>query len=211
VPLLTFGLGTFPMVLVGAVKLRSRGHRLAAFGYLAATIGFLVGVQFTDENRVGALDLVLIPLALVTWLGGVAHVAVLQTRVRAAGAVAATEPAMPREIDPALAAAQWRSGRRREARQLQAEQPGVAAELRIGRPDLSGRQYDDGGLLDVNHLPAEWLVRGLDLTPAVATEIVDVRTRCGGFVSPEELVLYCDGMTLERLEMIRDRLVFVPR
>jgi hypothetical protein len=38
-----------------------------------------------------------------------------------------------------------------------------------------------------------------------------VRARRGGFASPEELILYCDGVTLERLELIRDRLVFVPR
>ena len=45
----------------------------------------------------------------------------------------------------------------------------------------------------------------------LAAEIADVRVRRGGFASPEELILYCDGVTLERLELIRDRLVFVPR
>lgn len=203
VPLLTLGLGTFPMVFYGAAKLRSRRHRLSALGYLGATLGFFVGVQFTDEQRAGVLDAVLMLLLLVTWLGGVAHVAVLQSRVRSAGAA---EP----EVDPALMAAERRSARRREARRLQADRPGLAAELRIGRPDLPGRQYDDGGLVEINHVPAEWLVRVLDLTPAVAAEIVEARARCGGFTCPEELVLYCDSMTPDQLGLIRDRLTFVP-
>jgi hypothetical protein len=197
------------MVFYGAVRLRSRGHQLAALGYLVATIAFFVGVMFTDENEFGIIDAIIFPLALVTWLGGTAHVLLLQTRVRAAASGSITEPP-PRRVDPALEAAQWRYERRQEARQLQASRPALAAELRIGRPDLPGRQYDDGGLVDVNHVPAEWLVRGLDLTPPAAAEIVDVRIRRGGFASPEELVVYCDGLTMERLQMIRDRLLFVP-
>jgi len=207
VPLLTLGLGTSPMVFVGAARLRSRGHQLAAVGYLAAIIGAVVGVMFTEQGRVGVIDAIVLALFLVSWLGGVAHVALLQTRVRAAGADPAT-PVQP--IDPALAAAQRRSERRQETRQLLMEQPGLAAELQIGRPDVPGRQYDDGGLVDVNHVPAEWLVRALDLDPPLAAEIVDVRDRQGGFAGPDELVVYCDGMTVERLELIRDRLVFVP-
>ena len=32
----------------------------------------------------------------------------------------------------------------------------------------------------------------------------------GGFSSPDELVVYCNGITPDRLELFRDRLVFLP-
>jgi len=50
--------------------------------------------------------------------------------------------------DPALAAAIACRQRRQQARQLLANDPGLARELRIGRPDLP-RDYDDGGLVAV--------------------------------------------------------------
>ena len=38
----------------------------------------------------------------------------------------------------------------------------LAQELKIGRPDLP-RDYDDGGLVDVNHVPAAILAARLGL------------------------------------------------
>jgi hypothetical protein len=205
VPLLTFGLGTPVMVLVGGVRLRSRVHVLAAVGYLLLTIVFFTGVQFTETGRTSLIDAVVLPAFMIPWLGGTAHTAVLQVRVRQA---AAAGPGAP--VDPALAAAQQRLLRRQEARALLAGNPVLAAELRIGRPDAAGRQYDDGGLVDVNHVPGELLVTELDLPAAAATSVVAERDRLGGFSSPEELLVYCAGMTPDRLELIRDRLVFIP-
>ena len=49
---------------------------------------------------------------------------------------------------------------RREARRLQQDNPVLAQELKIGRPDLP-RGYDDGGLVDVNHVPAAILASHL--------------------------------------------------
>jgi hypothetical protein len=79
----------------------------------------------------------------------------------------------------------------------------------IGRPDL-GRQYDDGGLLDVNHVPAAVLASELALPAKLAEQIAAARERPGGFSSPDELLIYCDDMTVAGLNAIRDRLVFLP-
>ena len=49
------------------------------------------------------------------------------------------------------------------ARRLQQDNPVLAQELKIGRPDLP-RGYDDGGLVDVNHVPAAILASHLGLT-----------------------------------------------
>jgi hypothetical protein len=46
--------------------------------------------------------------------------------------------------------------------------PAVAAELRIGRPDLP-RNFDDGGLIDVNTVPAQVLSRLLGLRPSTSS------------------------------------------
>jgi hypothetical protein len=111
--------------------------------------------------------------------------------------------------DPALVAAQQRLQRRQAARAILRDDPPLAAELRIGRPDL-GRTYDDGGLIDINHVPAAVLTAELELAATVAAVVVSERERLGGFGSAEELLVYCPGLTPGRLALIADRLVFVP-
>jgi hypothetical protein len=71
--------------------------------------------------------------------------------------------------------------------------------------------YDDGGLVDVNSVPASTLATELALPAGLVEQIVAARERLGGLGSPDELVVYCDDMTLARLNAIRDRLVFLPR
>jgi DNA uptake protein ComE-like DNA-binding protein len=75
---------------------------------------------------------------------------------------------------------------REKARELAASDPGLAKELRIGRPDLP-RQYNDGGLVDVNHAPAGALALLPGITAELAERIERVRAETGGFVSAEEL------------------------
>jgi hypothetical protein len=207
VPILTCGLATFVMVLVGAYYVRSRWQALAGVGYF-----LLTGVALTTADGTGVASTVGMLTFLLIWFGGIAHVAVLQTRVlRMASAGGFPSPVNTNlPADPAIVAAQWRAHRRQEARALLAKDPALAAELRIGRPDAPARQYDDGGLVDVNHVPAQLLAAELELSPSLAAALVAERERLGGYGSPEELLVYCPGLTPQRLEIIRDRLVFVP-
>jgi hypothetical protein len=176
------------------------------------------GNTSSDENAATGI------VSLMLWITGTVHVAALQMRVRERyfrnatvrhqrGLTHYPPPAWQQGtgIDPALAAAQWRATRREEARELQATQPSMANELMVGRPDLPGRQYDDGGLVDVNHVPADWLARYLTIDRALADRIVEARDLHNGFTTPEELIIYCDGLTPAKLDLFRDRLVFVPR
>lgn len=96
--------------------------------------------------------------------------------------------------DPALAAAPAARERRTEARKLVAEEPLIARDLRIGRPDLA-RNYDDGGLVDRNNAPATVVasVCGLDAATAEAA-VDDVST-----VVPSTA-----------LDRVRDRAVVLP-
>lgn len=264
VPLLTCGLGTAPMVLAGAIKLRSRLHGMLAGGYFAVLI-VNCGLSALSSDDYDSMAGALISMAyFLVMIVGLVHVAYLGARVRnehfhrnppprvygtaspRTGHVrypnqpgadrnqhpgrahrfeGAPQPATPAlahyppppppwhkpGVDPALARAQWRAARRDEARKLQSAQPSMAAELMIGRPDLPGRQYDDGGLVDINHVPAEHLVRHLHIERPLADEIVTVREVHHGLSSPDELVVYCDSLSPEKLDTFRDRLIFIPR
>jgi hypothetical protein len=205
IPLFTLGFTTFALVLVGGLRLRSRGHVIAAAGYLALTTWYFITPTGSPET---SADKVVTGLQItVAWLLGTVHVAWLQRRVREA----AGPPPVPYNADPALTAALARARRRDEARALAAGDPAVARDLHIGRPDAPHRDYDDGGLVDVNHVSAAWLCHVLELSPALADEIVRIRSVRNGFDSPDDLMVACDGLTHERLTVIRDRMIFIPR
>ncbi|GAA4246331.1 hypothetical protein GCM10022255_017140 [Dactylosporangium darangshiense] len=204
IPLLTFGAGSGPMVVYGGARLRSRGHIAAGAVYGALFIVFFVGAQFTDDNSTGPLDAVISTAWLVSWLAGTVHTAILE-RIVKSGRRRQSHP-----VDPVLAAAQDRLARREQARALLASNPALAGELLIGRPDLY-RQYDDGGLVDVNNVPSAVLAHELRLPAETAEQIADARERLGGFSSPDEILVYCAGITPAQLGNIRDRLVFLPR
>jgi hypothetical protein len=84
----------------------------------------------------------------------------------------------------AVAAAKNKLERRKEARHLVATNPALARDLKIGRPDLP-REYDDGGLVDVNHVPVGVFSSGLGLTPIEARDVLAARDKLGRFVSAE--------------------------
>jgi len=102
------------------------------------------------------------------------------------------QPLSPEQANrAAVEEAKARARRRQEARALAAQNPMMARELLIGRPDIPGRQYDDGGLIDVNSVPATELAR-LGIDPQTAQRIVQLRAQTGGFTSAEELAMLAD-------------------
>jgi hypothetical protein len=214
VPVLSFGLGTFAVVFIAAVTLKARLQLLAAAGYLlvnilyfglaVATTGAHAGLLATPST---AVRIAAYPFLVVTWGVGTLHTVYLQWLAARPDSVT-TGPAEP--TDPAVIAATERAARRAEARRVADTDPALAHELKIGRPDLLGRQYDDGGLVDVNHVPAGWIALALRIPRPLADQIVAARDRRHGFRHAEELVIYCDGMTPERLAEIGDLLLFRP-
>jgi hypothetical protein len=116
---------------------------------------------------------------VVLWLGGTAHAFGIRSRAFA------TRPPVTPDYEGAVRMATGRRELRNVARET-ARDPVMAWELRIGRPDLP-RGFDDGGLVDVNHVPPYVLAQ----LPGMNTELVDrilrAREQCGGFSSVEEL------------------------
>ena len=135
-------------------------------------------------------------MTLVVPTAGAVHAFLLRRRVFA-----------PPPMQPAMAAALTARQRREEARAIAARDAALARELRIGRPDLT-RQFDDGGLVDVNHVPVRVLVDRLALSPAQAAQVVEARERLGGFAGPEELIAFTD-LSPEAVDDLRAHLVFL--
>ncbi|MGH3239832.1 MAG: ComEA family DNA-binding protein [Spirillospora sp.] len=177
-PFLTLGYAT-PFTFAAALLWRRSLHLLvstaAYVGVFAVMLLLLpeMGKEDGTERTVGVLMSV---LAVV----GCAHAFVIRRRV--------FDPHGLSGVDNEAVVERVKRQRllRDKARELAASDPGLARELRIGRPDLP-RQYNDGGLVDVNHAPAQALTLLPGITPELATKIERVRAEAGGFVSAEEL------------------------
>lgn len=107
----------------------------------------------------------------------------------------------------AVAGAKSLRQKRAAARDLIKRDPQMAHELRIGRPDLR-RQYDDGGLVDVNAVKAEVLVTWLRLDRTDAARIVKTREDLGGFKDERELVSFA-GLLPATFDRVRDRIILL--
>lgn len=132
-----------------------------------------------------------------------------RTEAKAAPAWASPGRAVPRPggVDPAIGEALERRQRRAEARRIMERDPALARELRIGRPDLP-RQFDDGGLVDVNHVPATTLATLPGFTPELADRVVRVRDEHQGFTFVQELEAYAN-LPEGLVEELTERLLFL--
>jgi hypothetical protein len=168
---------------------------LATGAYAVACTLWLVGASM-PEASVGPAVAGILMLGLMTV--GTTHTFMVRRHVFA-----------PPMLQPTLRAALETRQRREEARAIASRDAALAMELCIGRPDLP-HEFDDGGLVDVNHVPSSVLVDKLGLSPEQVTSLVAVRDRLGGFSSTEELVVYTE-LTPMTIDRIQDRIVFLAR
>jgi DNA uptake protein ComE-like DNA-binding protein len=135
------------------------------------------------------------------------HAAIVFRPSRALSPLGTSMPLSPRQRNrEAVAQAQGRIERRKDARHLVATNPSLARDLRIGRPDLP-REYDDGGLVDVNHVPAGVLAAPLGLSPAEVSDVLAARDKLGRFASADELGAYT-SLPPDRVDELRDLMIF---
>lgn len=106
----------------------------------------------------------------------------------------------------AVEQARARLEHRRQAREIAAADPGLCVELRIGRPDLE-RSYDDGGLIDINHVPRWALTGSLGFTPEEADRVLEARSQLGRFTSTAEVTTFAP-FAPDRLDPIKDLIIF---
>lgn len=99
--------------------------------------------------------------------------------------------------------------KRQEARALAQRDPLMARELRLGRPDLP-RDYDDGGLVDVNAASAKAIAEVCQIPIPTAEHLVATREAVGRFSSVEEAIVYADVSSDSAIGM-RERGIVVAR
>ena len=208
IPIWSIGFLSFVPFLAYALIQRSKKNWAVVGAYLAATIAIFVSLGVVNPNSgpgaaVGGFIVALAGCAAV-------HAAVLFRPSRAVAPLGPAMPAMPlgprQRNQQALAAARDRIERRKEARHLVASDPDLAREMRIGRPDLS-REYDDGGLVDVNHVPGTVLAAQLGLAPGEVTDVLAARDKLGKFASADELCAYTE-LSPDRVDELRDLMIF---
>lgn len=181
VPFVTLGYGTPFSFLYAAIRRGSWGLGATAAGYGFGTAAVVTMLQAANPF----LAVFGTFLAVLLWIAGTGHAFAVRSSV------------FPREVPRnrrnqyAIEVAKYRRTLREEARTLAAEDPALARELRIGRPDVP-RTYDDGGLVDVNNAPPEILAALPGMTPEMVERVVRRRDEQGGFMSAEEMAVDAD-------------------
>jgi Helix-hairpin-helix motif len=176
-PLLTCGYGTPFSMAWGAAKAKSKLMALAAALYLLPVLLTVLSIALAPSEAVSALAMV--GQLFGSLMGGTLHSFIVRSKV-----FPSTRRKTPN--DHALALAQQRLTLRAKAREIVRDDPALAVELRIGRPDLP-RQFNDGGLVDMNHAPGPVIATVPGITPDLVERILQARHVVGAFSSAEEL------------------------
>lgn len=179
-----------------AAALRRASLRKVGAAYAGAVLVGFTLVGLAPEDSEGS------PTGWLAQLGGVIMLLVLVgatvqqvgLRQEVYGERLPPSPPVPRSGNvTAVELVQQARARRAEARALAQRDPGMARELRIGRPDLP-RHYDDGGLVDVNSTSAPAIAEACQIPPATAERLVSMREAIGGYSSVEEAIVYANAM-----------------
>lgn len=185
-PAATGGLAAPPAMAFAAARLKSSRLWLTSAIYLAAIISLAFSAGLTNSNIWDTIAL---------WVvGGTAtiHAFLLRKDVF--------------EVDVV------RSDRikRQEALRLASRDPQEAIRLQIGRVDIpEADRYPDGGLIDMNNVPASAMCAATGIESKVAQQIVTVRSLLWGFSNLPDL---CNqlGIAPQIFDAVGSRLVFLP-
>lgn len=200
-PLISCGILAWVPILHAALRIRRRFLAWSTAGYVAATVAVFVLLSLPESTSVAvdvATTLAVLGLPALA-VGGTVHALLLRSRV--------FFPSSRTGAQSAYEDAQAARQRRIDACALAKRDPAMARDLRIGRPDLP-RRFDDGGLVDVNHVPKQTLVDVLGLTAEDAERIVTTRNQIDRFSLPDELIVLA-GLEPVTVDWIRDRLIFL--
>ncbi len=183
-----------------AVRSRRVGHVLTAAVVVAVTVLEFALIMTADHDAAGKVSGVSAALGgmvfMLMLIGGLVGLVVVRHQVYG------PRPPVP-ALQPAVARALAARARRDEARRLLASDPLLARELRIGRPDLF-REYDDGGLVDLNSAPVPVVAAVCGLDPVHAAQIVHARQAAGRFAAVEDVFSWTE-LPVDVWDRVRDR------
>ncbi len=223
VPWITLGFGSALAFAFAAVFLRGLS-RLASAGLWAsaALYAAALGLFFAtvddapDDSLTSTATTALVVMFIVAGIEAVALSPWVTRTMRRSGApldrgdVLVQMSTAERDKlahDPSIRAAVEQRERRNLARKIVADDRALATTLRIGRPDLV-RDFADGGLIDVNHVPEGVLAALPGLDVDMARHIVSARERLDGLRSPADLVVEAH-VPSDVVDALKDVLVFV--
>jgi DNA uptake protein ComE-like DNA-binding protein len=191
--LLPLGLGAWAPIYAG-VRARVASWIALGTAWSAITLaGWILASTAGGTHDIAGLMLI------VGWIGAIATSFVIRGEYdRRQGS----------PLQLATAAAEQRLDDRRRAAALARENPSLAREVGVGRPDRPGAL--DAGVVDVNNAPTSALLGLPGIGDALATRIVELRAQTGGFSSVEDLGATAD-LSGDLVEGLRDRVVFLPR
>jgi hypothetical protein len=188
------GLTTWAAFLYAGLRTRRKSLLAFAALYAATLAGWLVldaGNQHGARVAVGAV------LALVTWIGGLAHALAIRRTV-----------ALDLDIadSPAILQATREVERRAYGRELLQKNPALARQVGVGRPDLA--ESDSYGLIDVNHANPATLATLPGMSDELAERVAEFCAAGGSFVSVDDLGLFLD-LPAAAVDAMREQAVFV--
>jgi DNA uptake protein ComE-like DNA-binding protein len=193
VPIGSLGMASFIPPMYFAIRQQRRSGFVWSAVLLAAITAFFI-VDPHNHNDRGLRHGVAVALIMLCLVGGAA----VTVGFLVAG---------PRAVDAVTVARRQRRLRAR-ARKLVETDPRLALEAHIGRPDIAG-DHGDGGLVDVNRVPASTLAGLPGIDAALADRIVNTRRDVGGYASLADLVTTL-GLDPVHLDEVADQLVFIP-
>lgn len=200
VPVLTLGFGT-AAIMVYAVRKKASRPLVATLPVYAAGLAL---VLLADPDY-GNTQESLFGIGMSINMGlGVLHAVTIRSWVF--DELADRSRLKDRQL-AALAAHHAATDARRSARRMLEQQPELARELMIGRPDIPGRAYPDGGLVDVNQVSADVLAGTTAMQYDLARRIIATRDEVGGFSSYEDMLLLTE-VDHRAVEPYADLLVF---
>ncbi|MGH2946847.1 MAG: ComEA family DNA-binding protein [Solirubrobacteraceae bacterium] len=195
--LATFGVAGPFLFAYAAGRARKWSWWVAAAIYAVLIAGgVLLASLSEDESTSRTLAGFMI---LVAWFAGPVHAFLVRREY---------ERVVASPTRRALEAARGAVAERVEAQRLAVDEPMVALQMGIGRPDVPGARHF--GVVDVNRAGLKALSRLPGVDDDLAREIVRAREQIDGFASLEDLgvVLHLDGNLVEDL---RPYVVFIPR
>jgi DNA uptake protein ComE-like DNA-binding protein len=195
--LLSFGIAAPILFAIAGSQAHKRAWTLWGVVYGVLSWGGIAIATSTAEGS--ALNTLSGGMILVGWIASSAHAFAVRKeyRQRVSGA----------GLD-ALEAARNAVETRKEAQRLAREEPAVALELGVGRPDIPTAR--SMGVVDVNHASAIALAKLPGIDDQRARDIVTAREEIDGFKSLED----CGGvleLDADVVEDLRPFVVFLPR
>jgi DNA uptake protein ComE-like DNA-binding protein len=187
------GLGAWVPIYAGAKARRPLWIAMGLLFTLVTIAGWILAVATNGGSGAGG------GLIILGWVGAIATSFSIRPNYNVVMASPMTQ---------AIESARRRISDRSTARKLVSENPALAAEIGIGRPDVPGAT--DAGLVDVNNASVTALLKLPGVDGDLATRIIETREQVHGFSTLEDmgLVMDLDG---DLVEGLRDETVFLPR